>query len=68
MGDVVSGLKEVSAAVAQSQRAAAAAPSQQQAGAAAADAEAAWRQTGDGAKWLECLDDADVAGELKAPG
>ncbi|PRW33875.1 exocyst complex component EXO84B-like [Chlorella sorokiniana] len=61
MGDVVSGLKEVSAAVAQSQRAAAAAPSQQQAGAAAADAEAAWRQTGDGAKWLECLDDADVA-------
>lgn len=62
MGDVVSGLKEVSAAVAQSQRAGAAAtPTQQQAG-AAADAEAAWRQTGDGAKWLECLDDADVAG------
>ena len=62
MGDVVSGLKEVSAAVAQSQRAGAAAtPAQQHAG-AAADAEAAWRQTGDGAKWLECLDDADVAG------
>ena len=61
MGDVVAGLKEVSAAVAQSQRAAAEAPAQQQA-AAAADPEGAWRQTGDGAKWLECLDDADVAG------
>ena len=68
MGDVVEGLREVSAAVTQSQRQAGAPPAAgsqaQQAQQARADAEAAWRRSGDGARWLECLDDADVAGEL----
>ncbi len=31
--------------------------------AAQEEAEAAWRSGGDGAKWLECLDDTDVAGK-----
>ncbi|PSC67429.1 exocyst complex component EXO84B-like [Micractinium conductrix] len=70
MGDVVEGLKEVSAAVsAQSATAASQAAAAQSrglssggaGGRAAADVEAAWRAGGDGAKWLECLDDADVA-------
>ena len=70
-------LKEVSAAVAAQAQArqgdaggagASAAASGGGGGGASLDsAEAAWRETGDGAKWLECLDDADVAGaERKA--
>ena len=71
MGDVVESLKEVSAAVAaqaQSRQGDAAGSASSAAagggggGASLDSAEAAWRETGDGAKWLECLDDADVAG------
>ena len=29
-----------------------------------AGAEVAWRESGDGAKWAECLDDCDMASEL----
>lgn len=65
MGDVVEGLKEAATAVAQSQRQAgsggAGAGGGSAAQQAAVDAEAAWRQGSDGAKWGEGLDDADVA-------
>ncbi|KAL4425163.1 hypothetical protein ABPG75_009179 [Micractinium tetrahymenae] len=74
MGDVVEGLKDAAAAVsaqAAAQAAGAATPGQRRGvssgtasdsrAAAEAEAEAAWRAGGDGAKWLECLDDTDVA-------
>ena len=71
MGDVVEGLKDAAAAVsaqAAAQGAGGATPGHHRGlsdgrAAAQAEAEAAWRAGGDGAKWLECLDDTDVAGK-----
>ncbi|KAL4435562.1 hypothetical protein ABPG77_002525 [Micractinium sp. CCAP 211/92] len=73
MGDVVEGLKDAAAAVSAqaAQAAGGATPGHRRrlSGSATSDsraaaqeeAEAAWRSGGDGAKWLECLDDTDVA-------
>lgn len=74
MGDVVQGLRDAAAAVsaqAAAQAGGTATPGHRRGlscGAAsdartAAEAEAVWRAGGDGAKWLECLDDTDVAGK-----